>query len=183
MCWVSAAIIRENKMSYQPSNILKAWTLLVQDTDPTAATAAEQIRELAAYELLHAWLEGWIAPVGQAKPVELESKPVELESKPVELEWKPVEFKPAPSNRLPLGKREPGLAYKSVPAKINGLMARDLLQKMAVSQNVSLTKFLTQFGFRNGLGSLKSAVESASITTAWAEWLVELLGDQIRVLD
>jgi len=157
---------------YQPSNILKAWTLLVQDADPTAINAAESIRQMAADELLHAWLEGWIVPADQ-----------ELESKPVELEWKPVEFKPAPSNRMPLGKREPGLAYKSVPAKINGLMARDLLQKMAVSQNVSLTKFLTQFGFRNGLGSLKSAVESASITTAWAEWLVELLGDQIRVRD
>jgi hypothetical protein len=151
---------------YQPSNVLKAWTLLVRDSDPTAIAAGEQIRQLAADELLHAWLEGWIAPVGQAKP---------------------AQFAPAdgtaPTNRMPLGKREPGLAYKSVPATINGLMARDLLQKMAVSQNVSLTKFLTQFGFRNGLGSLKSAVESASITTAWAEWLVELLGDQIRVRD
>lgn len=149
---------------YQPSNILKAWTLLVRDTDPTATAAAEQIRQLAADELLHAWLEGWIAPVGQSQP---------------------VSFAPAqgtaPSNRMPLGKREPGLAYKSVPATINGLMARDLLQKTAANQGVSVTKFLTQFGFRNGLGSLKSAVESARITTAWGEWLVELLGEQIRV--
>lgn len=166
-------------MSYKPSNILKAWTLLVRDADPTATAAAEQIRQLAADELLHAWLEGWIAPVGNGKPVELESKPVELE-------WTPVEFKPAqlaPSNRMPLGKREPGLAYKSVPAKINGLMARDLLQQMALNQGMSLTKLLTQFGFRNGLGSLKSAVASDRITTAWSEWLIELLGDQIRVQD
>ena len=151
---------------YQPSNILKAWTLLVRDSDPTAVTAAANIQQLAADELLHAWIEGWIAPVGQALP---------------------AQFAPAdgtaPTNRMPLGKLEPGLAYKSVPAKINGLMARDLLQKMAASQGISVTKYLTQFGFRNGLGSLKSAVESASITTAWAEWLVELLGEQIRVLD
>ena len=59
---------------YQPSNILKAWTLLVQDADPTAITAAANIQQLAADELLHAWLEGWIAPVGQVKPVELDVK-------------------------------------------------------------------------------------------------------------
>lgn len=173
-------------MSYQPSNILKAWTLLVRDSDPTAVTAAANIQQLAADELLHAWLEGWIAPVGKAKPVELESKPVELESKPAQLDTKPAQPKPkAPIKSIPLGKQIPGLvqAYKSAPVIINGIMARDLMNQMAIDKSTSVTNLLTQCGFKNGLGSLKSSVEKERICTHWGEWLIELLGDQIMVQD
>lgn len=166
-------------MSYQPSNVLKAWTLLVRDSDATATAAAEQIRQLAADELLHAWLEGWIAPVGNGKPVDLESKPAQLDTKPAQPKPK------APIKSIPLGKQIPGLvqAYKSAPVIINGIMARDLMNQMAIDKSTSVTNLLTQCGFKNGLGSLKSSVEKERICTHWGEWLIELLGDQIRVLD
>ena len=159
-------------MSYKPSNILKAWTLLVRDADLTATAAAESIRQLAADELLHAWLEGWIAPVGQAKPVEVESKPAQPKPK-------------APIKSIPLGKQIPGLvkAYKSAPVNINGIMARDLMNQLAIDKSTSVTNLLTQCGFKNGLGSLKSSVEKERICTHWGEWMIELLGDQIRVQD
>lgn len=157
---------------YQPSNILKAWTLLVRDADPTAIAAGEQIRQLAADELLHAWLEGWIAPVGQAKPVEVESKPVQPKPK-------------APIKSIPLGKQIPGLvkAYKSAPVIINGIMARDLMNQLAVEKSTSVTNILNHCGFKNGLGSLKSSVEKDKICTHWGEWMAELLGPSILIKD
>ena len=164
---------------YQPSNVLKAWTLLVRDADPTAINAAESIRQLAADELLHAWLEGWIAPVGQGKPAQLESKPAQPEAKPAQPKPK------APIKSIPLGKQIPGLvqAYKSAPVIINGIMARDAMNQLAIDKSTSVTNLLTQCGFKNGLGSLKSSVEKERICTHWGEWMIELLGDQIRVLD
>ena len=191
-------------MSYKPSNILKAWTLLVRDNDPTATAAAESIRQLAADELMHAWLEGWIAPVGQALP---QAKPVEF--KPVE--FKPVEFKPVqpeekseqvkkqrslpapkkiiPRDTKPLkpGKQIPGLtvkpAYKSVSVMINGLKAKELLMDMGRNHKprVSATRILTAAGFKNGLGSMRSAVESKKVSTVWGQWLVDLLGPSILI--
>ena len=152
---------------YQPSNILKAWTLLVRDNDPTASAAAEQIRQMAANELLHAWLEGWIAPVGQALP-----------------QAKPAQTKPkAPIKSIPLGKQIPGLvkAYKSAPVIINGLLARDLMNQLAVEKATSVTNLLTQCGFKNGLGSLKSSVEKEMVCTHWGGWMAELLGPSILI--
>lgn len=156
---------------YQPSNILKAWTLLVRDNDPTASAAAEQIRQMAANELLHAWLEGWIAPVDQALP---QAKPVESEVKPVVK---------APIKSIKPGKPIPGLvkAYKSAPVIINGLLARDLMNQLAVEKATSVTNLLNSCGFKNGLGSLKSSVEKERVCTHWGGWMAELLGPSILI--
>ena len=158
-------------MSYQPSNILKAWTLLVRATDQAAQQAAEQIHQLVADELLHAWLEGWIVPaVAQVEQQDI--KPVAQAKN---------KTKPTQKAKKPMGERQPGQAYKSAPVIIDGILTRQLLQQMAADRGVAITALLANHGLSNGLGTLKSVLNQSRIATGWGQWLIEILGDQIKV--